>query len=97
MLLKTRRARRRSDGPRRPHWTRGHRNQRARALLQSVSAIAASVLRVGGLAHRGHAAAEPSAEQQRAHNRAQWDLYPCTRVYGAAFDSELAAGQPPSD
>lgn len=90
MLVKTRRARSRSDGPRRPHWTRGRRSASARAFLQSVSAVADSVLRVGSLARFGRQATPArTPELQLAHNRAQWDAYPCTRVYGAEFETEF--------
>ncbi len=98
MLLRTRRARSRNDGPRRPHWTRGRRGTPARRFLGDVSAVAASVLRVGGLARFGRPTGPArDAEAQRAHNRAQWDRYPCTRIYGATFEDELASAHFPSD
>jgi hypothetical protein len=90
MLVKTRRARSRSDGPRRPHWTRGRRSTATRVLLQDVSAVADSVLRIGSQARFGRPATPAlTPEQQLAHNRAQWDAYPCTRVYGAGFETEF--------
>lgn len=98
MLLRTRRARSRSDGPRRPHWTRGRRSTTARSVLHDVSTVAASVLRVGGLARFGQPTGPAlDAGAQRAHNRAQWDRYPCTRIHGAAFEEELASAHFPSD
>ena len=90
MLVKTRRARSRNDGPRRPHWSRGRRSTHARSLSDGVSAVVASVLAVGSRAAFGRSSSPlPTAEAQLAHNRAQWDVYPCTRVYGAGFETEF--------